>query len=1560
MATVDIIPIPLGSQFVKTIGANDPDSLNDFPVLLVFSENASDLTESSITLSGGATLVSLEGQNSVRKAVIRPPQTAGIVTVTIAANAVAEGNPETRKEIRVSTSFPDADAATPRLLWDHNLTRPSYSGIAVTSNIISIFGYTYGGNQRSSFQVNQFTHDGTAIGQLTSGTSFTISTFYSGLIPLNGTFFFISRYSSGSQIHEVSPDGTITSISGGGTVSGSVTRIPDGIKVGGRRFSFIDETLTDITVENQRTSESGIDYNNVFYDGTGFFWVKDSTNIQRISYANIDHDAFSVYRDTLYSVDADGVYSLDIRPYRPMALNTKRNIPVVFADEGRTVDLTQFAPDAKRIVFDVGYDKPPYLSINSSNELVITSNAVTETSPVLVKLKAINYIDATEDESFQFYLVIQQAQRPIVRNVSELTMRAHSSYNLFDLVPDADLMSFRSGRTQLAGSSLSNGLLTIGTEGGTAHFTARRGSRSSHFQINIHVVQESSPANFSDKFRHKVLIAGIDVSADISQFPSVSASIDAILLNEYRANETTLSLKSNNTNNFRYNDDIPDNFWQTNTLNPAGFNERIEIFIESLVDGSYKSHLLFSGVIVRSVANISNAAVQLQCVDTTTELRNTRVQDFGTLQKWSVLRQQSDEASFEGIYVPDNSLLPMQVGTGKAWHDRTKLTIRDLRLPSEGKPLADTAYMTDSDLRTSGGFLDNPPLMRFMGQHRSEDVRFLVNQIALNKNIYNAEIDLPPAELENPFILNRGSVAFSVENTRIQRLLTDWVYDSTNDRILMLLSNPEAHIADLLVQYNLSSDAYRVLYTFDKDIKVHRIARRNSTNYYILSSNAISQDRSASALPRRIDSTAYAYDSVAKGSKIRIHHYNAATHTLSEHVDENDSRPPQLGIHYWVGFKNPLHIDEFEGIVPYYRGTLKVHNSNLYYRYATATEFGIARVDASRTTTALITQDGGALFNHLNFAFDLAPNGDLYFAYRHYDDVRSTEVRVIDNIDRGQDLTIANDLSGYIAPLPLMVSVGIVGFGGYFYTVIITGTNGLGETISETISGSGSRGFTDAARRIHTIDTGFQTIIRVDFSGSSVRGLIITAAPGNISNLVIKKRTAGGAVSTILVYAPDLDTNDGFYLGCYEALFHDNNLYMLCPVGRVDVDGSDTTLSVTKAAGMILCRCDVTGANPSLTVLETYDFVQRGACNLTVYEGAVHFVESPPALTQFKPINPDLDGYWTDAAQTQTMGYNLLPETLGVLKKVTSTGEIESLGNLYHTDRPYNVAAARCLSVGGDLHITMGYGNLDELLRFNSLASEPENVQHLVYTRNLHYIVPKFETNQHRYTALADLAKKTNATLSFENRLITLRDRSAYRAETDGATGTGTGNLSFDNTNKAFPTSGYLLIEKELLQYTGISSGDFTGITRSVLGTEVVSHSNNTEIVYVDAVIRNDEIQGDISLSTDLTRIYNVIRDPEDNVEVRDKVSIEKYGERPYTLNLGLTHHELAWQEHILESYLTELKDPKKLVNITLTPKNYLRAGHVIGLKYNQLVYAVRIVAITYNKTSTQIRGRTL
>ena len=330
-----------------------------------------------------------------------------------------------------------------------------------------------------------------------------------------------------------------------------------------------------------------------------------------------------------------------------------------------------------------------------------------------------------------------------------------------------------------------------------------------------------------------------------------------------------------------------------------------------------------------------------------------------------------------------------------------------------------------------------------------------------------------------------------------------------------------------------------------------------------------------------------------------------------------------------------------------------------------------------------------------------------------------------------------------------------------------------------------------------------------------------------------------------------------------------------------------------------------------------------------------------------------------------TLGYNILPESLGALKRINASGEVEHLGSVWHTDRPYNVFPTRMLSIDGDLHLCAAYGNGDEVLRFNSLASQADNMVHIVRGRTLHYVLPTFQPNGRSiYAALADIAKKVNATLSFEKNVIMITDRRPFRAVTDGATGTGTGNLSFSDANKTFPSSGYLLIGKEILRYTGISSGAFTGITRGVLGSDIENQvSDASAILYLDNIIETEGLGSPykrITLQSDTNRIFNVIRDSGGIAEVRDEDSIARYGERSYTLDLSLTRHEKAWIEEVFRSYLEELSELQQIVNIQVHPDFSLRLGQVVPFTYVGIVKAMRIVSIRYGRNTTHVKGRTV
>ena len=202
MPTAEILPSPIGSQLTssinKRINPPDPDDKNDFPILIVFDGNVT-LEPNDITVSAvdnrnravTASVVSFEGKNSVYRAVIRPPEVACVITISLAENVVDEGNPAYEKSIRISTRFPDADAETPTELFNPN--RSGLQAIAATPTRIFLVSSTLGSNSFIT-RIYSYTYSGAGEEIGSAGTSIEQIDF------INGEFLTASRFVAKSSL----------------------------------------------------------------------------------------------------------------------------------------------------------------------------------------------------------------------------------------------------------------------------------------------------------------------------------------------------------------------------------------------------------------------------------------------------------------------------------------------------------------------------------------------------------------------------------------------------------------------------------------------------------------------------------------------------------------------------------------------------------------------------------------------------------------------------------------------------------------------------------------------------------------------------------------------------------------------------------------------------------------------------------------------------------------------------------------------------------------------------------------------------------------------------------------------------------------------------------------------------------------------------------------------------------------------------------------------------------------------------------------------------------------
>ena len=264
-------------------------------------------------------------------------------------------------------------------------------------------------------------------------------------------------------------------------------------------------------------------------------------------------------------------------------------------------------------------------------------------------------------------------------------------------------------------------------------------------------------------------------------------------------------------------------------------------------------------------------------------------------------------------------------------------------------------------------------------------------------------------------------------------------------------------------------------------------------------------------------------------------------------------------------------------------------------------EFGVARVNTGGTTTKMIGQAVGKSQNHLNFAFDINSSGSIYFVYATIG--VPSDVTVVDNqpLGPGGSITLANNLSQNSTPFRLRLETPGSNYSGA-PSVTITGidTSGASQSITTTFTRPG---------QTREITQTFLEITSISASRSWVRGaLIVTAIFQEVaSQLIIERRTSGGVVSTVfsdtqaLSTLTDLDDTGGAYLGCHECVFHNNHqsAFSRSNSARGRRQFGTYTRSRTKAAGMVLYRCNVTAGSPSLTVIDRWDFVhQLAGCNL--------------------------------------------------------------------------------------------------------------------------------------------------------------------------------------------------------------------------------------------------------------------------------------------------------------------------------------------------------------------------
>ena len=110
---------------------------------------------------------------------------------------------------------------------------------------------------------------------------------------------------------------------------------------------------------------------------------------------------------------------------------------------GDRIDGRKFVRYADRVVFDVGFKKPWWLSIED-NEIVVAPDAPVK-STAYVRLRGINTNGASLAGSFGFYIYVRERRSPEWKNFKKLSMYHNQVLNMHAYVEGADEIEWQDG-----------------------------------------------------------------------------------------------------------------------------------------------------------------------------------------------------------------------------------------------------------------------------------------------------------------------------------------------------------------------------------------------------------------------------------------------------------------------------------------------------------------------------------------------------------------------------------------------------------------------------------------------------------------------------------------------------------------------------------------------------------------------------------------------------------------------------------------------------------------------------------------------------------------------------------------------------------------------------------------------------------------------------------------------------------------------------------------------------------------------------------------------------------
>ena len=444
----------------------------------------------------------------------------------------------------------------------------------------------------------------------------------------------------------------------------------------------------------------------------------------------------------------------------------------------------------------------------------------------------------------------------------------------------------------------------------------------------------------------------------------IGKSLDYPDLTEFRVGECAFVLQDVHGD---FSPNNPSNFFTRNGGHPTGYKAPVAIAAGFIVNGTHHTETIFKGQILRVVQDAKAATVRIVCSDNFGDVRDTPITDFG-IPRHFMLIASLEPTGANGEYPIMAAATPASEGSVSL---KTKVTDTPIlpvqKLKTEGHLNPRNFAIHRDGVHTEGGRIVNPqvgyPQLRMKSPYRYRHILDVITDILNHVGITHSEIDIPEQDVA-PHFSSNGRINYDLIGTigssnpiTWNGYVTDFLYAAGENTWYFLYNQDRNNPNGLsqIISYDVATRTYSAVYqwTNNSTIEVWKFTR-SGNSFFVMGS------------------TGGNYDAKEPSSEPFIYELlGPSPYTEVAWVVKTDPLKPQLA-HYYHGVGSVFMKPDSR------RQLIYRQSDGLYYAYATATAFGIAKqTRAVSAATVVISANMDTYGNHAGIGFNINAAGLL-------------------------------------------------------------------------------------------------------------------------------------------------------------------------------------------------------------------------------------------------------------------------------------------------------------------------------------------------------------------------------------------------------------------------------------------------------------------------------------------------------------------------------------------------------------------------------------------------------